>query len=242
MDLSHYDFVEDFSLDEMGSLIAGFDPKLPPSDEFAARIDTIRRTLITSVLMSNGQAAMTCFDGGLRQDLPVGLLYSTQALLRLKCTNDPDELPFGDGFPTDYWEDIPLDEARFSRDVVHNWLAGRRFKSGYDFDPAVGLMPPHFRQMEDLPHESESAGSIAISHRKTQIDIDPADLPDELSAANIAFRAVTNGYGDGSSTFKSRLIDYLVTHFTTFNNEAVQRIATVANPDKAPGRKKRNAE
>jgi hypothetical protein len=73
-------------------------------------------------------------------------------------------------------------------------------------------------------------------------DIDPADLPDELHAANIAFRAVTNGHGDKSATFKNRLIDYLEKNFPGLNNEAVQRIATVANPDKAPGRKKRNVE
>jgi hypothetical protein len=75
-----------------------------------------------------------------------------------------------------------------------------------------------------------------------QSDIDPADLPDELSAANIAFRAVTNGHGEKSKTFRNRLIDYLEKNFTRLNNEAVQRIATVANPDKGRGRKKSNAE
>lgn len=73
-------------------------------------------------------------------------------------------------------------------------------------------------------------------------DIDPADLPDELSAANIAFRAVTNGHGQKSATFKNRLIDYLEKNFTALNNEAVQRIATVANPDKGRGRKKTNTQ
>ena len=75
-----------------------------------------------------------------------------------------------------------------------------------------------------------------------QDGIDPADLPDELSAANIAFRAVTKGYGDPAATFRNRLIAYLENNFPGVNNEVVQRIATVANPDKAPGRKKRNAE
>lgn len=70
---------------------------------------------------------------------------------------------------------------------------------------------------------------------------DPADLPYELHAANIAFRAVTNGHGDKSATFKNRLISYLETNFADLNSEAVQRIATVANPDKTPGRKKRSS-
>lgn len=74
------------------------------------------------------------------------------------------------------------------------------------------------------------------------IDVDPLDLPEELDAANMAFRAVLNGCGDRSATFKKRLIDYLEENFTALNNEAVQRIATVANPDKGRGRKKSNSE
>ncbi len=73
-------------------------------------------------------------------------------------------------------------------------------------------------------------------------DIDPADLPDELSAANIAFRAVTNGFGDKTATFRNRLVDYLEKNFPSLNSEAVQRLATVANPDKSTGRKRRGEE
>lgn len=73
-------------------------------------------------------------------------------------------------------------------------------------------------------------------------EIDPSDYPIELSAANIAFRAVRNGYGDLTATFKRRLIHFLESSYPDLRAEAVQRIATVANPDKAPGRKKRKAE
>jgi hypothetical protein len=69
-------------------------------------------------------------------------------------------------------------------------------------------------------------------------DIDPSDLPRELDAAMMAFRAVTNGYGDTSATFKNRLIDYLEKSFEHLGKEAIQRIAIVANPDKSTGRKK----
>lgn len=73
-------------------------------------------------------------------------------------------------------------------------------------------------------------------------DIDPADLPDELSTANIAFRAISKGYGNQSATFKNRLIEYLKVHHPDLTDDAVKRIATVANPNKAPGRKPRSAK
>lgn len=74
------------------------------------------------------------------------------------------------------------------------------------------------------------------------VEVDPLDLPVELDAANMAFRAVLNGHGEPRLTFKNRLIDYLEKNFPDLNNEAVQRIATVANPDKGRGRKKRDTE
>lgn len=73
-------------------------------------------------------------------------------------------------------------------------------------------------------------------------EIDPCDLPTELDAANMAFRAVSNGYGDMSATFRNRLVSYLGTNFKNLKNDAIQRIATVANPDKSTGRKKRDSE
>lgn len=69
-------------------------------------------------------------------------------------------------------------------------------------------------------------------------DIDPSDLPDELDYANQAFRAVINGYGDAGATFKNNVADYLAKTYPSLKPEAVQRIATVANPDRSPGRKK----
>ena len=84
--------------------------------------------------------------------------------------------------------------------------------------------------------------AVVSEQRRMEFDIDPADLPDELSAANIAFRAVTNGHGDPLATFRNRLIGYLETNFPNLSDDAVKRIATVANPDKKTGRKKSNAE
>ena len=78
--------------------------------------------------------------------------------------------------------------------------------------------------------------------KNVEEDIDPADLPDELDMANQAFRAVSKGFGNKDATFKSRLITYLETTFPKLNGTTVDRIATVANPDKARGRRKRELE
>ena len=66
---------------------------------------------------------------------------------------------------------------------------------------------------------------------------DPSDLPLELDAANIAFRAVSNGYGNPLEKFKSRLIAYLRENYPSFSDGAIDRISTAANTDKSPGRK-----
>lgn len=68
--------------------------------------------------------------------------------------------------------------------------------------------------------------------------VDPGDYPDELFAAIDAYRGVTNGYGEPMKPFKERIIDLLRDRHPSLGNEAVKRIATVANKDKSPGRKK----
>ena len=73
-------------------------------------------------------------------------------------------------------------------------------------------------------------------------DIDPLDLPEELDAANMAFQAVHKGFGDKKETFKNRVISYLKKYYPRMTSEAMKRIATVVNPDKAPGRKKSGDE
>lgn len=129
----------------------------------------------------------------------------------------------GKGAPLDDWtfdKEQSLFEAQlFSRSVIVTWLNESGMKSAYSFELAHGLAP-----VDD-----------------DQVDIDPADLPEELQAANIAFRAVSNGFGDSAVTFKNRLINFLEKNYPSFNSEAVARIATVANPDKARGRKKAHA-
>jgi len=116
-------------------------------------------------------------------------------------------------------EDLCVYEtAKFHRHEIARWLSAIGMKSVYQFDlPTTTVV-------------------------QSDPDIDPADLPVELDAANMAYRAVLNGYGNQSDTFKNRLINYLQMTYTDLKTEAVQRIATVANPDKAVGRKRLNKE
>lgn len=124
-------------------------------------------------------------------------------------------------FKSCWWED----HARLSA-IQFGW-GGTVASVAIRKDDAVRLLGVNLSTLE-IPQESSG---------DTSLEPDPLDLPEELDAANMAFRAVTNNYGDQSETFKNRLIDYLRKTFPDFSNSAVERIATVANPDKSPGRK-----
>ena len=84
----------------------------------------------------------------------------------------------------------------------------------------------------------KAAKAGAATKSSISQEIDPSDLPPELDAANLAFRAVANGYGDQTATPKERLIAFLEQNYPDFNSKQIQRIATVANPDKSTGRKR----
>lgn len=144
--------------------------------------------------------------------------YDPVTLLRLKSK------------PKDYNWIVPVEAADIFMDSV-----------GHDTKVSYLLEKLHKEYLERINGNTVSTAPLE-KEVTPEADIDPSDLPHELSAANIAFRAVTNGHGDPTATFKNRLIHYLENNFPGLNNEAVQRIATVANPDKAPGRKKRSAE
>ncbi|MES2189145.1 MAG: hypothetical protein V4454_03420 [Pseudomonadota bacterium] len=150
-------------------------------------------------------------------------------------------------FNTRYWKES---EATIRGIAVENYLVLKEdaatiaqqlwklfFNESLD-DPlnALGLEGLSMKVQPPLT-STESDGKV---DEGIESGLDPADLPAELDAANIAFRAVTQGYGDPLVTFKNRLIDYLKKNFPNLGHEAVQRIATVANPDKTTGRKKRD--
>ena len=90
------------------------------------------------------------------------------------------------------------------------------------------------------PKLSSKADPQSLGQKGPYVEksIDPADLPEELQMANLAFRAVTNGYGGTTDTFRNCVICYLNETYPHLRNEEVKRIATVVNPDKSRGRKK----
>ena len=118
------------------------------------------------------------------------------------------------------------DKPMFERAELVRWLSEVGLQSIYRFD------------LSHLDVGKSLIGTEAIEDD----GIDPSDLPPELHAANIAFRAITRGYGDQAATRRNRLVDFIGKHYPDFNSEQVQRIATVANPDKTTGRKKSGKE
>ncbi len=70
-------------------------------------------------------------------------------------------------------------------------------------------------------------------------DPDHEHWPPELDHALQAWRAVSNGWGEGSGTIKKRLDAWLRKHYPSLKDSEIERIATVANWDKERGNKKR---
>lgn len=126
-------------------------------------------------------------------------------------------------FKSKWWKNpASLTVIQAEWDGTPNSFAIRRTDAARLIDPTL---------FDNVVHEFQNEASL---------ELDPQDRPEELDSANMAFQAVTNGYGDQSETFRIRLVDYLKKTFPKFTNDAVQRIATVANPSKTPGRKKNN--
>jgi hypothetical protein len=121
-----------------------------------------------------------------------------------------------------------IDEAVFSREEIHRWLEAIKVRSIYEFSPSV--QAPELIT-DDRTQKVEQA----------ELEIDPSDYPNELDAANMAFRAIAKGYGDQTKTARNRLVDYLNERYPEFRQQQRERIATVANPDKTTGRKKSNS-
>jgi len=213
VDLTHWDFAEYFSGYEAAALILGLEPRDSDTEEWRVSVVTDRMRLHYQYAIA--QISSDFDDTAINAQIALPSVKSDG--LNRRYWLGGEETNLSDWLNS--WQSN-FDTQDFRRDSIARWLRAIGMKSIYQFD-----------RTQSPKHEAV-----------IETDIDPADLPDELSAANIAFRAVTKGHGDPAATFKNRLIDYLGSNFPSLNSEAVQRIATVANPDKAPGRKKRNAE
>lgn len=158
---------------------------------------------------------------------------------------------------------ISLDEVMASGFVLHAELT--RFENSKTPQPLPGAdgtvnvniptetpaseQPPETvlpeNALPSLVEEPPSTTSQTAVHQPTpepdtqsNKEVDPFTRPGELYAANAAYQAVQAGYGDQNATFRNRIIAYLEEHYPAFAPDAILRIATVANPDKRPGRKK----
>ena len=195
-------------------------------------------------------------DWGLWAEMPKAEVW--QAVL-LSCDLSPDERAFGFNWLNGSQNQRALEDSEIHTEcsrrlqIVTAHLSYFRGPLKIINRPAYGLEDP--RGVIGLHEFASWAGSKgwslprqfpgASSTLSSSIDeveaaaIDPSDFPLELDAANTAFRAITNGYGLQIGTARNRLIDFLRKNYPDFNSEQVQRIATVANPDKTTGRKKR---
>ena len=221
---SHWDFAKHFSGNFAAWLILGLEPGTPGNE---LRVSVVRERMkqdyeraLDRALVRASVWNMPGFEDEHTtkplQEPPEGTLLSVE------LENQWAWHKISSGGAIENWlfdKQYSLFERQlFSRASILTWLNEIALSSVYRFDPN--------QTMQSSAEEG----------------IDPSDLPGELQAANIAYRAVVNGYGEKSETFKNRLKDFLQKNFVNFNNDTVYRIATVANPDKGRGRKKSVAE
>ena len=230
VDLSHWDFATHFKAKEAAELIAGIAPETN-TNLFGPMGDELLFTQkITPILRRMGEAYRYACDTfetaiGWDSDLSVGFEAFPPVPLELSSLS-MEQARANSKYLTpkiskDFVEDFGV--ALFSRSELSRWLEATGLRSKYLFS-------------------KESNVAIEVNVEVDNSKFDPCDLPQELDAANVAFRAVTKGYGDQAATPRNRLVDYLEKHYRDFKPEQVQRIATVANPDKTTGRKRSGKE
>lgn len=75
-----------------------------------------------------------------------------------------------------------FDNQTFGRKTLAKWLRAKGLSFVYKFERGNSLHPPRA--------DNTSEESV----------LDPSDLPPELDAANLAYPAITNGFGDQPAT------------------------------------------
>ena len=221
--LSNWDFSADFTGAEVVALAFGLDPNRTPSlasEEimFAPALERMKQCYDKARDYYQQSMSPPEFPDWIA---PVDMLLSADMRWHI-CHTDIADVHY-----CDFYQWVTNDERsrfetqRFPRQDIIQWLAAIAGASVYAFDKAASVT-------------SNVADVVAPAP-----EIDPEDLPYELDCANVAFRAVTNGYGDPAATFKNRLLGYLNEKHSALAPDAISRIATVANPDKSPGRPKR---
>jgi hypothetical protein len=230
-DLSHWDFAEHFSGHETAALILGLEPRDSESQQGMVNVVLDRMELHYNKAVNRFKLEVieVNFDDD-DEDWNDGK--------RFRKLSDSNELI---SFSID--ELLSQSTTRKAGDPFSVWLMGRResrFENQKFERASIAIWLDAIGMQSRYSFRRGAATPVASETESTEID--PSDLPIELDAANLAFRAVMNNYGDQSTTPRNRLVDYIEEHFPEFKPEQVQRIATVANPDKTTGRKRSSKE
>lgn len=218
-DLSHWDFAEHFSGHDAAALILGFEPRRAAPSDHKVWVVEQRLAQDYARALQYALSEINAFvDDRLLQDLiakrPEDLLLSVK-LNQMWC----DVTAGIEGADFDLMRDEELPDFQnqlFSRSAIVRWLNALVISSKYQFDRR------HNGNRSEIQKD----------------EIDPEELPFELDVGLIAFRAVRNGFGDPNATYRNRLEAYLRKHYNKLKESEIDRIATVANPDKERGRKK----
>lgn len=219
-DLSHWDFAVHFNGYDVAALILGIEPRksLPYDHRVRVVVQRLEHDYERAYQQLRWEIDIFSDEDLVKESKakpPEDLLVSV-ALKKMWADVDAG-VPDAD-FNVLIDDDLPQFETQmFTREAISNWLK------------AVG-MPSQY------PFENGPLNSQEVDH---QNDFEPTDLPWELDLARIAYRAVKNGYGKPGETFRNRLEEYLRQNYSGLKESEIERISTVANPDKDRGRKKK---
>ena len=223
-DLSHWDIADEFTAAQVAILMHGQDPNVVLAGNQAVA-GTLQPQFLPAYERMNRSydKARRYFRQAMNPPASFNGVAHKDILQSVDMCSELADCDPSDGSHCYFYEWLGDDglsgfeNQRFSVDETARWVQAVGQPTVYNFGGSNTLPP---------------AATLSTQ------DIDPLDLPDELDYANQAFRAVTNGYGDANATFKNKVADYLARTYPSLKPEAVQRIATVANPDRSPGRKK----
>lgn len=225
--LSHWDYATEFSGPEAAALILGIDPNnLEASAAEGNRIKVVAERMaqhyVHALMRWYHEVLKIHAHDSLEINVHIPFELTSLALEKLCNSWNPDEedIEFEEWLVNDKLTEFSV--QKFSRHEVSAWLQAIGEKSAYQFNTEHALL-----------QEAEA---------KSEIELDPSDLPEELDAANMAFRAVSNTKDKPTETFRKRIIAYLKENYPNLTDEAIKRISTLANSDKSPGRKKFSKE
>jgi hypothetical protein len=193
-------------------------------------------------VFENGKFAVKDFGGGLlasRMGWRMAVLHPVHVAQVWQTGNTETIHSVGNGGPQGEVEEIHMLGADQVGKKTEHWWFTKPVAVTLDM---VRVTPWTLNHILNELYLAPGEARMSIAEQKESVEIDPADLPAELDAANMAFRAVANGYGEPTDTERKKLVDYLEKNYPDFKSDAVQRIATVANPDKSTGRKKTEKE